>query len=665
MNIKFGTDNFYVRYLKRFLNHELQQSNAVLGEFNRNDLQALIKYLNLPNVEDMFTVQTKIYQEFPTLKSSFFTTLQDNQITFTSKEISTDISDFLSDNIEDIKTFCESLGWEIDSMQEWVDIYKDLNNDGVIDYKDRDILEKIIHGGYANYDELTLAKADIDLDGSVTNNDLTLLNNYIDTGRLTLVIKQCDRKNYFPNKDMLVFINQFTGMFLYNYAIRDDIGIDDLPHTDSQSLYKIALYQCTPGQKITIAHNGDKTTRLVIGSSPATLKQNIPSFILQNVVDIELKPGEGYQYTCSSRAEGTGYDAHWVCIQCPSDYVNLSGTTTTKIPLDVGDINFDGKIDMEDYHLLASYTAKGPGSDEMHWTPTAKQLAVMNVDETHSGIDVYDATKLYKFIMGDKDIPSLGVTFYEYTSGELENLENISNLLIIDGHYDDSVNIPFEDFITDDWIIHEKFFNYLLNMSIHKYSNSEDITYLQKLLKAYYPDYAKDTNFFYPGIYNDKMKKLMLEYQKSKISYTYGDLNRDNRLSKEDLVMLRNYLDDNDVIAYNLILKYLRKEIELTPEQIKELDINGSGNITKIDADLYEAIIATKYSKIFRSRADVNQDGVIDETDYKILEANINGTDDSLKRYNTSFILGWCDVETESDLELYYNIGGSISEVSK
>ena len=49
MNIKFGTDNFYVRYLKRFLNHELQRNNSVLGEFDKNDLQLLITYLNLPN----------------------------------------------------------------------------------------------------------------------------------------------------------------------------------------------------------------------------------------------------------------------------------------------------------------------------------------------------------------------------------------------------------------------------------------------------------------------------------------------------------------------------------------------------------------------------------------------------------------------------------------
>ena len=44
MNIKFGMDNFYVRYLKRFLNHELSNSSTVLGEFDKGDLKSLIKY---------------------------------------------------------------------------------------------------------------------------------------------------------------------------------------------------------------------------------------------------------------------------------------------------------------------------------------------------------------------------------------------------------------------------------------------------------------------------------------------------------------------------------------------------------------------------------------------------------------------------------------------
>ena len=669
MNIKFGTDNFYVRYLKRFLNHELQRNNSVLGEFDKNDLQLLISYLNLPNVKDMFVVQKQIEEKFPILQDSFNSNLKDDYITWTSKIISNEISTFLIENVTQIKEYCDSVGWELQNIQEWIDVNKDINNDGVIDSKDRQILNDVIYTQNPHYDEVTIKRCDLNLDGTVDENDSLILDNYIQTGQLTLTIKKSNRINYFPNKDMLVFINQFTGMFLYGYTIRDDNGVtdgaDDVPHENKSKLYKIALYPCQPGQKITIAHNNNKATRLVIGSCPMRLKQDIIGNMLQNVVDITLKPGEGYQYTATSTQDGTGGDARWICIQCPSNYSNLSGSGTSTITLNTGDINFDGKIDMEDYHLLANYTATGPGSEELHWTPTPKQLAVMNVDETHTGIDVYDAVKLYKFIQGDPEIPSLGITYYTYTSGVETELDNVSNLLIIDGHYDRDVNIPFADFITDDWVIHEKFFNYLFGMAIHKYSNSEDITYLQKLLKVCYPNYIYMKTPFYPGYYNDEMREIVKKYQTSKVSYTTGDLNRDNKLTFADLESLRNYLDDTNVINRNIVQQYLNNEIELSEEQIAELDVTDDGKITYADYDEYTNRIGKTYTNIFLERADINDDNIIDETDYIMLQRELEGLTNNLAIYDYKFMLGWCDVETESNLELNYNLDGTISEVSK
>ena len=669
MNIKFGTDNFYVRYLKRFLNHELHRTNTILGEFDKEDLQSLITYLNLPNVEDMFVVQEKMEQQFPILQESFNVQLKDDYIIWTCKTISNDISEYITDNMENIQQFCESVGWELQDIQEWVDLSKDINQDGLVDNKDRQILNDVIYSQNTQFDDDIVKRCDLNLDGKVNSADMAILDSYLQTGKITLSIKKSDRTNYFPNKDMLVFINQFDGTFLYNYTIRDDPGVtdgvDDTPHENSSKLYKIALYACKPGQKITIAHNNYKTTRLVIGSCSMRLKQDIIGNMLQNVVDIQLKPGEGYQYTTTSTADGTGSDAKWVCIQCPSDYNNLSGSGTTTITLNTGDINFDGKIDMEDYHLLANYTATGPGSEQLHWTPTAKQLAVMNVDETHSGIDIYDAVKLYKFIQGDSSIPSLGITYYTYNSGAESSLDNVSDLLIIDGHYDKDVNIPFEDFRENSWIIHEKFFNYLFGMAIHKYSNSEDITYLQNLLKAYYPDYIYSMNPFYPGYYSDEMRKIVKKYQTSKVSYTTGDLNMDNKLTFADLESLRNYLDDPNVINIEIVRKYLNNEIELTDAQIAELDVTNDGKITYDDYDTYEARINAKYSIDFRTHADINDDNIIDETDYIMLQRELEGLTNNLAQYDGKFMLGWCDVETESNLELDYNISGNISEVSK
>lgn len=361
-----------------------------------------------------------------------------------------------------------------------------------------------------------------------------------------------------------------------------------------------------------------------------------------------------------------------MCIQCPSTYGELTGHKTKTITLDVGDINFDGKIDMEDYNLLARYTAEGPEEEveKLRWTPTPKQLAVMNCrqdTEYHKEhINVDDAVYLYNYIKGIGGITSLGTVFYDIdVVSDYEEGLNVSNLLIIDGHYDNSVNIPFMDFVSDDWIIHEKFFNYLLGMAIHKYSNSEDITYLQKLLKEVYPEHSYDRNFFYAGSFSDNMRNILKEYQESKVSYTTGDLNKDNKISNEDLIMLRNYIDDSSSLT--LIEKYLTdpEKYPLTSEQIASLDKDGDGVITDEDRQAWDKEIGKLYSSLLRARADINGDGFVDETDYNLLKSEVEGKTDKLKEYDITFSLGWLDVQTEAILESDVNAYGLISEVSK
>lgn len=681
MNIKFGMDNFIVRYLKRFINHELDMPTSLLGEFDKNDLKQVIKYLNLPNVKTMFEVQKEIIATFPQLTKLFNYKFKDDYIIFTSKLVSKETSDFLQQNIDLIKEFCESVGWEIANIYDWVDISKDINGDGNVDKYDREILLNIINGSI-DYPENIIKKADLNLDGFINDQDLSILDNYIASGKLNITIQQSHRKNIFPNKDMLVFINQFDGTFLYNYAIRDGRGdtIDDQPHPNDDGIYKVALYECTPGQKITIAHNNSQPVRLVIGGSPATLKSNIPNLMLDGVIDVELKAGDSIQYTCPSKDNGDSVNAHYVCIQCPSNYGNLSGHKTVTLVLDTGDINFDGKIDMEDYHLLARYTATGPGSEQYKWTPTEKQLAVMNVrkDDQSKEIDVRDAQYLYRFINGDPAIPSLGITFFDVEeNSDYDAGNNVENLLIIDGHYDESVNIPFMDFVTDDWVIHDKFFNYLFGIAIHKYSESENITYLQELLKEYYPEHIYEEDFFYPGRFDDKMREVLKQYQLSKISYTLGDLNKDNQLTNADLIVLRNYIDDS--ANYTKVQKYLadKEKYPLTDEEILMLDRDGDKILTDNDLTILNNELAKKYSELLRSRADINDDTFVDEQDYLLLKeivenGSANVTDEygnihnvTLKNYDIPFVLGWLDVQTEALLEKDVNQFGLISEVSK
>lgn len=629
MNIKFGMDNFYTRYLKRFLANEMNRSTTVLGEFDKNDLDLLVKYLNLPNVKDMFSVQKLMVEKYPYLSKNFNVQLKDDVIRWTSKEINEEISEFLIENLDRIKDYCESFGWEVSDINEWIDITKDINGDGSVNEEDRTILNEIINN-HKTYNESIMKRADLNLNGNIDSEDLVVFDTYINSGKLFIEIKQSSRKNYFPNKDMLVFVNQFQGTYLYNYAIRDGIGMDDIPHYNNNGFIKTAIFKCKPGQKLTIAHNNDKVIHMVIGSSPANLKQDLTGFMLQNVVEVDLKKGEGYQYTASSIVDGSGYDANWVCIQVPSNYKDLENTTAITEVVELGDINNDGQINMQDYHLLAAYTATGPGSENYHWKANARQLIAMDCNKD-GVIDNKDTLMLKDYL--DGKLASLGLAPYTYEiPQEADSGTNVKNLLIIEGHYDKSVNIPFNEFIEDDWVIHEKFFNYLLGMSIHNYSDSTNITYLQKLLKELYPEHSEDPNFFYPGKYSDNMRKIVLDYQKSKISYTKGDLNKDNKLTQEDLTIFRAYLDDPT-----------HKDYE--------------AGISKEDSDL---LGPSQYD-----RADINSDGYRNEVDYKLLESDVLGETENLKEYDISFNLGWVDVQTEALLEQEYNSYGTISEVSK
>jgi hypothetical protein len=174
------------------------------------------------------------------------------------------------------------------------------------------------------------------------------------------------------------------------------------------------------------------------------------------------------------------------------------------------------------------------------------------------------------------------------------------------------------------------------------------------------------------------MRKIMYEYQRQNISYTVGDLNKDNKITDADLELLRNYITDS--ADYTLVQKYLADPITypLSPEEILRLDQDGDGVLTDEDLKALDKALTSKYSDLLRSRADINDDGFVDEADYIALKTIIEEgsytyydtksqkmrTTD-LKKYDIPFILGWCDVQTEAMLEKEFNSYGLISEVSK
>lgn len=669
MNIKFGMDNFYTRYLKRFLSKELSFNNNMLGKFNKNDLNMLVQYLRLPNVKTTFEVSKAMKEQFTDLENLFTIHIYDTSISYIGNTLSTEISSYIEDNKDNINNFCESLGWSITGLDEWLDIVKDINQDGIIDNNDV-LLVKDMISNPNSYTEDELKRADLNFDGKVTTEDLGILTSYIDTAKLEFTITKAERKNYFPNKDMLVFINQFDGTFLYNYALRGGGGADDAPHKNLDKNTKLGIYRCKPNQKLTIAHNSGQDSRIVIGCSPTSVITDFENFICENVVDVVLRPGEHIEYTTTSIDAGTGYDAEYVLIQVPSNYEQLTDGGEVTVTLDVGDINFDGNIDLLDYYMLAEYTATGPGAENLphnkaNWTPTPKQLAVMNVDTDSAEINTQDAIKLYKYIEGNGSVAPLGFVYYTYNDPEVEpNVNNVSNILIIEGHYDKTVNIPYDEFTINDWVIHEKFFNYLLNMAIHPYSDSENITYLQKLLKQIYPEYAYNKNYFYNSVYNSNVRKMVYDYQKSYTEYTTGDLNLDGKIDNVDLELLEPFiLDYQDVY---LLQDYLDGRVpSLTEEEYERLDVDHNGVVDGADLELMLYNISLKYSKAFIERADIDGDGVYTANDYIALQREVQGLTNNLQNYKIPFMLGYCDVETEAKLEQDANPYGEISEVSK
>lgn len=350
---------------------------------------------------------------------------------------------------------------------------------------------------------------------------------------------------------------------------------------------------------------------------------------------------------------------------------------------------------MEDYNILAQYTAEGAGAENLplnkaNWTPTDKQLLVMNCrtdTEWHrERINVDDAVILYNYINNQGGITDLGIVPWQIDTNNYYNEDkNVSNLLIIDGHYDTSVNIPFEEFTTDPWVIHDKFFNYLFNMAIHKYSNTEDITYVQKLLKEAYPELIYNEDYFKVGTYTKEMQQKLKLYQNSKIHYTTGDLNKDNKLDIRDVNIMRQYVDDS--ADYTKVCKYLIDPIQypLTPAEIAELDRDGDGYITESDKKLMEAELNKIYSPTLRDRADIDGNELVEEIDYQYLveiverghtyiERKTKKADGTivttlqycdLKNYDITFQLGWLDVQTEAILEFDVNSYGDVSEVTK
>lgn len=596
MNINYGTENYVVRYLQAFLQENYSNTLRITGVFDELTHQSLINYLKLANVETIDTVEKSIVEKFPDISKLFISIRKSDEIVFQSKVINKETSEFITNNVSAIEELVTSLGWELGNINDFVDYNMDINEDESVDSNDKNILYNYMFGN-GNMSEEIEKRADLNLDGIIDKKDLQILDNYLQEGKLYIEVKSSGRINYFPNKDMLCMINMFNNKFRYNTAIRDGSGQDDFVHENTSGNYKIAVIEAGPGETYTIAHGSVDRTTLVIGSSPC-YEDDLEVLKVQDVVEVTLNPGEHYVYTTTKAGTDSSgeskMDTRNLIIQCPSTMGDISGQIQKSIPLNLGDINFDGRIDNLDKKILADYI-KGTNTNL-----TDKQKAVCDLN--NDGLINEDDMLLMNQYL-NKEIPTLGVIHYTYfapSDGDIATGANINKLLIVPGDYNKNTAVPFSGFTTNPWIVHDKFVNYLLGMAITPYSRSEEITYLQELLKLYYPGY--ETNFSI-GTFDDTMRQLLLDYQNSKFTATKGDLNGDGRVTEADLIMVQKYIDG---------------EMDFNNTQITNGDIDGNG--------------------------------AVDETDYQLIKDFIDGKNNDLIVYEIPFSIGYLDVQTEAEL---------------
>lgn len=442
-NILFGDTSYYTSYIQAFLRDNYSMNVLPTNKYDKQTHQALIKYLNQPNVSVMFDVETKLKETYEDLTTKFNLLVQNDELIFVSKVIDTETADFIKDNMESIKELVLSMGWELSYFNDYINYDYDINGDGKVDIVDKTLVQTYITTKRGLTEEQK-EKADINFDGIIDSQDLNLLSQYIDRNKLVLRFKAQDRKNYFPNKDMLNFINLFNNDFYFYKAIRDGKGNDDRVH-DGDGSVKICIVECKPGTTYTIAHSSAKVQRLVIGSM-VTNKRNIKVSNLQNVLDVNVPPGEPILYTTSKRVDSDrmSRDAQYMLIQCSSNIEDYSNLEEKKELLALGNVNLDyykdenghdiksrPKIDAIDRKLLADYIYY-PEEDPRRPVFTDKQKAAADIN-LDGVIDGNDLQMLVDYLEGR--IVTLGTIEYKYyVPKEIDQLNNVASLLIMEGN---------------------------------------------------------------------------------------------------------------------------------------------------------------------------------------------------------------------------------------
>ena len=485
--INFGDSGLCVQYIQNFLKDNYDRTIHLSDEYDKETHKALINYLRLPEILDSYTIKDRLIEKYtfreedpPNLLIdgggiwNFDFEITPKEITFYTRDINKCFDGgikFLLQYIDDINDYCKQNGWYVSSYTSFLNSPKSIENK-----------------------------------------------------KIKFTIKQENRKQLLPCKDIINMINFSTEEYLLNKCFLDE---NNAFHGFIQysKYYKIAYIKAYPGDTFTISHGYKTPCEMAIAYTEQNLSElkndmgyvnNIISRMSKSTLGV-VNPGEYQVYSIPNDCNCT-----YLLIQVPyEDIVSYNSSKTTIL---LGDINLDGKITFDendensDYSLLKKYVNELEiGKSSFKLSNEQLIAANLNKDVDINGNPIIDINDVRIFKSQIDSFMSLGtpIDFGTATYEKKLNLTESDNnkLLIIygdieQGNVNNVLNIPIDEFQQNPWSIHDEFLSYLLGSTIHKYSDFRDIEWLQEKIKLYQPQY----NELEWGKYDEPKDYILNEY---------------------------------------------------------------------------------------------------------------------------------------------------------
>lgn len=568
--LNLGDTGLIVQYIQNFLKENYNKNIHLSDVYDKDTHKALINYLLLPEIMDCYSfkdllIKTYTFKEInPPNKLidgggiwNFDFDITPTEIRFFNRPISQCLSGalrFITGYINELSDFCREHGWYIQYYSTFV-----YNEDSNAD-----------------------TKAEI-------------------------IIRKESRKQLLPCKDIINMINFATNDYLLNKCFLDENNAYHGFIQDS-NLYKIALIEAKPGDTFTISHGYKYACEMAIGYTSYTLseiKQNgctvdgIVSHLSKSVFG-ELNSGEYEIYSIPKDVECT-----YLLIQMPFKntlFDNLIKETTIKL----GDINQDGEItfnknnENSDYMLLNRYVTALKDGKEPPFVLSGPNLVAANLnrDLDINGNHIVNELDLQIFENALYDHLNTGapLDFGEVTYKNKIDLSesDYDKLLVIYGNIEENnvnneLNIPISEFQDNPWAVHEEFLPYILGSAIHKYSDIEDILWVQNKareinsvysgLRSGYYDSPEDFILNESLIWNDT--KTQYEYYKNgvytgyildnTIDVTNGKLRREKDMSLSPVEIISGRWLFNGEWTGSIVLSDGRITKEISRNSLKEI----------------------------------------------------------------------------------------------